>query len=112
MDQKKKAGAPMLIKFKTDYSMDRIARVEVIRETKESVYVPVNVRSFAGSCGKTERREAKRSEFAQYHDAWLDAHAYLVEKAEFEVEFARERLKGCEDKLKKIKGMKKPEEVE
>jgi hypothetical protein len=108
MDQKKTPATPMLVKFKTDYSGKTIERVEVIRETAASVYVAKN--SVFGNA-KGERRDAKRSEYAQYHDTWADAHAYLMERAEERVTDARNRLQQASGHLGNIKGMKQPEEL-
>lgn len=108
MNQKVKPAAPKLVKFKTAYSADSIEQVEVLRETAQCVFLPP-YRS-ASKAGKTERREAKHGEFAQYHDTWTSAHAYLLDKAADKVLAARDLLKRANDKIGNIKGMKPPKD--
>jgi hypothetical protein len=107
MDQESKPEVPGLIKFRTGYGADRIERVEVLRETSACVYLPRNA---TRGNPKGEQREAKLSEFAQYHDTWNAAHAYLIRKAEGDVDMARGRLEVARGKLGNIKGMKPPKE--
>ena len=101
-----------IIKYKTGCGADKIEQVEVLRETNVSVFLPVNARSLAGAKGVDERRDAKRSTYAQYHDTWEDAKAYLMAKAEGEVVAARRRLEQANSKLGNIKGMKPPKEAQ
>jgi hypothetical protein len=109
MNQKEKPATPMLVKFKTGYDATRIERIEAIRETAECVILPINGRTLKG---KVERREAKRSEWAQYHDTWVDAHAYLVERAEAQVQGLRLQLQRASGTVGNLKGMKQPEDAE
>lgn len=104
MDQKEKSLLP-LVKFKTGYSADKIERVEVLRETAQCVYLPSHCHR------KTERRDAKRSEYTQYHDTWAEAHTYLMQRAETAVIAARRSLELANTKLGNIKGMKPPKET-
>jgi hypothetical protein len=97
-----------IIKFKTSSAWStgpKIERVEVIRETEQSVFLPKS------RVGKTngERRAAKHSEWEQYHDTWEAARAYLLEIANDDVTAARLALERANGKLGNIKGMKKPE---
>ncbi|MGZ3351739.1 MAG: hypothetical protein ACXU89_22660 [Xanthobacteraceae bacterium] len=98
-----------IVKFKTSFSADKIEEIEVVRETEQSVFLPVNARFLAGKKGVNERRDAKRSTYVQYHDTWADAHAFLVGKAQREVESLRSRLEQAKGKLGQIKGMKPSE---
>lgn len=109
MNQEKKVGSQMLIRFRTNYSEDVIEKVEVIRETKEFVYVPSRPMS---KLQKAERREAKRSDFYNYHDTWEDAHSFLLERAEARVEGARERLERAQSHLESVKGIRQEVESE
>lgn len=97
-----------IMKFKTGYSADKIEEVEVLRETEQSVFLRVNSSSLAGRKGTNERRDAKRSTYVQYHDTWADAHAFLVGKAQRDVESLRSRLEQAKGRLGQIKGMKPP----
>lgn len=94
-----------IVKFKTGYSIDKIERVEVLRETDKCVYLPTN--SGYGK-GVDERREAKSTEYAQYHDTWADAHTHLLKKAEGRVKAARLHLETVNGQLGTVKGMKPP----
>ena len=108
MNQKTKPAAPKLVKFKTDYSAKTIEPIEVLRETAQCVYLaPHRPRAD----GKTERREAKLGDYAQYHDTWVEARAYLLRKAESDVKEARRQLELANGHLGNIKGMKPPKEV-
>jgi hypothetical protein len=100
-----KEAAPGLVKFKTGGINGGIERVEVIRETEACVYVPTQGWS---RTGKGERREAKRSDWTQYHDTWADAHAYLMGKAQSCVDSARRELEQANGRLGNVKGMKPP----
>ncbi|HBI70693.1 MAG TPA: hypothetical protein DDZ22_17315 [Massilia sp.] len=106
MKQAKTPASGGLIKFRTGYSANKVERVQVIRETAACVYVKSEGWQKGG---KSERREAKHGEFAQYHDTWLAAHAYLVEKAEAKVAAARKELERANGELGNIKGMKPKE---
>jgi hypothetical protein len=94
-----------IVKFKTGFTREPIERVEVLRETKASVYVPTN--GFQPK-GEKERREAKMTEYAQYHDTWEAAHEFLMVRAQAEVAKARRSLELANSKLGNIKGMKPP----
>jgi hypothetical protein len=98
-----------IVKYKTGWGDNKIERVEVLRETEASVYLARNSRVWSKD-EKGERREAKNSEFAQYHDTWEAAKSYLLAKAENELTKARRMLQRAQDKLGNIKGMKPPKD--
>jgi len=75
----------------------KIEEIEITRETEQSVFL-LNHR------GK-ECREAKKSDWHQYHDTWEAAHAALIGKAEVKIEDARARLQSAQDFLGNVKGM-------
>lgn len=97
-----------ITKYKTKWSKNSIERVEVLRETEAFVYVSTDGWT---KSGKGERRQAKLGEFAQYHNTWADAHAYLMADAENSVTHARSRLEQAKGHLGNIKGMKPPKEA-
>jgi len=109
VNQKVKPAAPKLVKFKTNYSAKTIVQVEVLRETTACVYLAPVGRQIKD---KGERREAKISDFAQYHDTWSDAHTYLMRRAESNVKEARRQLELANGHLGNVKGMKPPKEGE
>jgi hypothetical protein len=86
-----------MIKYRTVFN--EIEAVEVLRETKTQV-----VRAIGRHA--TERREAKRSEHYNWFDTWGEAHAFLIERAEAEVQALRNRLEQAKGRLGNIKGMK------
>jgi hypothetical protein len=98
-----------IIKYRTDHFADKIEKVEVLRETDACVYVPATGYRKSGS---GERRESKLSDYAQYHDTWADAHAYLLQKAERVVKSARQQLEAANGKLGNIKGMRPPKDAQ
>ena len=96
----------MIIKYLTGVDANgKIERVQCTRETAACVYLPTSARGNKNS----ERREAKKSEWAQYHDSWDEAHAYLIAEAESELDSIRRKLEAARGKLGSIKGMRKPE---
>lgn len=82
------------------YCREKIEEVEVIRETAACVYVH-------GWAGR-ESRFAKRSDFGNYFDTWEEAHQYLIDKAQKEVDGYRINLERAKGDLGNIKGLKKP----
>ena len=74
-----------------------IEEVEVIRETKQSVFLP------SGSMRR------KQSEIEEYYDTWEAAHAALTIKAERQVAAARRALESANAFAGNVKGMRKPE---
>ncbi|WP_306393416.1 hypothetical protein [Telluria beijingensis] len=107
MDQKTKLAPPTLVKFKTGHRAGVIERVEALRETPAFVVLPIVGRP-AGT--RREYREAKRGEFAQYHDSWGEAHAHLMSEAQIKVNAARRSLELANAAMGNIKGMKPPKE--
>jgi len=105
--KKPRPPKPTLKKFRTPYSANRIEEVMVIRETAAFVYVP---NEYATGEKKPERREAKSGEFAQYHDTWAAAHAYLIDRAQEKVRAARRQLELANAVLGNVKGLKPPKE--
>ena len=88
-----------MIKYRAEFN--NITPMEVVRETKLFVVLPEN------GLGR-ERKEAKRSDWSNYYDTWVEAHAALLLKADEAVTRARltlERVKGTQGQ---IKGMKDP----
>jgi hypothetical protein len=83
-----------MIKYRTRWS-DKIEIVTVDRETENSIW----------SAGQ---RSAKRSSYANYWDSWTEAHHFLLEKAEQEVNYARMKLERVKGTFGNIKGMKEP----
>lgn len=93
-----------MIKYRASSSWGRgIEAFEVVKETeKQIVYV-------SDWCGKrTENRVAKASSYNMWFDTWEEAHAYLVEKANNNVERLRLQLERAKGEAGQIRGMKKP----
>lgn len=88
-----------MLKYRT--SWDRIEAFEVERETEKMVILPAKN-------GQRSIRENKVSEYCRWHDTWEAAHAFLVAKAEKDVESLRMRLEQAKGKLGQIRGMKAP----
>jgi hypothetical protein len=86
-----------MIKYRTAWN--EIEALEVLRETNSQVVRAVGSHAI-------ERREAKRSEHYNWHDTWEDAHAFLIERAEAEVQTLRNQLEQAKGRLGNIKGMK------
>lgn len=82
----------MIEKWKTARWSEGIKSVLVERETETSVFID-------GS------RRAKRTSYTSYHDTWDEAHAYLLEIAERELNASRKALEAAQGRHEKIKGM-------
>ena len=89
-------------KFKTSKYGTEIEPVEVVRETDAFVIFPPY------RPGGKERRTAKCTDYERYHDTWEDARAFLLSRAEQDVQSARRRLEVANGTLGNVKGMKKP----
>lgn len=87
--------------YRTGGWSELIDRVEVERSTDACVFVKSAHR-------KAGERQAKRSEYYQYHETWAAAHAYLLDKAEKSLASALVRLQEAQGKLGNIKGIKEP----
>lgn len=88
----------MITKYKTNYSSNKIERVEIVRETAKQVVL-------LRYDGK-ERREAKESDWGSYFDTWEEAHSYLMGKWERKIKHARAHLESIKGTYGNIKGMK------
>lgn len=87
-----------MLKYRTYWG--KITPIEVIRETEKTVVLP-------GHRGR-EIREAKRSEWQNWHDTWEDARQFLLNKAQSRVDSLRAQLERAKGELGNIKGMKAP----
>jgi hypothetical protein len=92
-----------IIKYRT-FSTNSIERIEVLRETEQSVFLPSTL-----TCG--ERRESKIGSYWSYHDSWEAALAYLISEAEKKVRTSQLRLNAAKGALNQLKGMKPPKEA-
>lgn len=86
-------------KYKTGGWKELIEECDALRETEHFVYLK-------GSLG--ERRVAKRGEYDNYFNSWEEAHNFLLERAEAEVEGYQNRLESAKGRLDNIKVLKKP----
>lgn len=87
-----------MIKYKTSFLFDEIETIEIEGETKTQVILP-------SKNGKPSRRERKKSSFVNYHDSWDEAHKYLLEHAEKEIENLRKETEKAQEKIEKIRRM-------
>ena len=82
-----------MIKYRTGgFGNKLIEKVEVERETEVSVWI-------------NGRRNAKDSSWYKYFNSWNEAHSFLIEKAESDVEAATNRLRRASANLQKIKSL-------
>jgi hypothetical protein len=84
-----------MIKYRT--RCNTIKKVEIIRETKNSVFVKDQ---------EGQRREAKRSSWDNWHDSFEDAKAFLVENAEREVAAAQAVFERWQAKLAQARALR------
>lgn len=83
------------------YGLGLIREVEVTRETEKCVYL-------LGLNGK-EFRQMKESRYGKIHETWEEAHQFLIDKAQAEIDSLRKQLERAHGKLGLIKRLKKPE---
>jgi tryptophanyl-tRNA synthetase len=95
-------GAKM-IKYRT---LDgRIEAHEVLQETDKMVVLAPKT---SANSFKHERKEAKRSDWQNWHDTWGEAKLFLIEDVQKELDALRLRLGSLMDKFNNIKGMVGP----
>ena len=105
----------MMVKWKTcRYRNAEIERVECVRETEKAVWVLEYPWTFDGGRGTkppTERRRMKQGDGDNYHDTWDAAHAFLMARAETELDSARSRLAQAQGTHGNVKGLRRPAEA-
>ena len=89
----------MIIKWKTGGFNALIARVECTRETDASIFL---------MSGTRERREAKRSAYYVYHDSWVEARDYLLEKEKSKEIAARSKADKALEQIQFLESMAEP----
>ena len=92
-----------IIKYKTQF--DSIKRVEVLRETENSVFI-------AGGMKMQCMKEAKRGSFWSYHNSWEEDKAHLVSIEELKVKSAQVSLDSEKIQLEKVKSLKNQEDAD
>lgn len=85
-----------MIKYRT--RSDKIEALEIERETDKQVVLPAKN-------GCRSYRENKVSDWSNWHDTWEAAHAFLVEKAERDIDSLHTRIERAKERLERIKGM-------
>lgn len=89
-----------MVKYQIEFG--KIKTLEVLRETKASVFVK------EGMSPSGERKISKRSEWSSIHDTWADAKQHLLVDAESKLRAARRSLELAQARIGNIKGMKPP----
>ncbi|KKN75898.1 hypothetical protein LCGC14_0376060 [marine sediment metagenome] len=92
-----------MVKYKTSGWGNDIDKIEIIRETKHSVWI--KGKRWGESC---EQRCQKATRWDIYHNSWATAHAHLLGRATRNVESAKDRLEECEQNLREIQALKEP----
>ena len=75
----------------SDYRIDEL---EVIKETEKQVVFIENNR---------ESREAKRSDYASWHDTKEEAREVMINRQRLKIEGYQRQIKYCEEHIEKIK---------
>ena len=89
-----------MYKYKTVRYKAAIEKVEIIRESKQCVWI------YWGN-GLKEYRQNKLSSYEIYHDSWQLAYDYLLDRSERDVRSAKDRLKRAKETLEKTKVLTK-----
>jgi hypothetical protein len=82
--------------YTTSWSGGRIDEVEIVRETKSSVFL------------KDTRRRRKVTDSERYCDTWKEAHDWLIGVAERRLSTARRQLEIAQGFSGNVRGMKEP----
>ena len=93
-------------KYKTESYSSKITEVEFVRETGSFI----TVREIDWDKKTRERREKKISSYSKYHDTWLDAKQFLLERHRNEIQRLGARIQAERSELEKIDSMKQPKE--
>jgi hypothetical protein len=86
-----------MIKYRTAFG--QITEIEVEKETEKFVILKQ-----AGMTGKP-RREAKRSDWQNYHDSWEDAKTFLINEAKQKVSMAESVLLKAKNHLQNMEAL-------
>lgn len=91
----------MITKYLALYIINKIEKVQIIRETEKSVFVS---NKFDENDSKVYK-EAKFSTSQSYHDSWWGARKALLDRANQNVKSAKHQLDAANRKLKRIEQM-------
>lgn len=86
-----------MIKYRTGGYLKKIEVIEIVKETAKQV-------TFKTERGG-ERREAKRSEWKNWHDSFEEAKQFLLTKAENDLQALQQRVEDYKVELEKIKAL-------
>ena len=89
-------------KINIKWMRPEIEEIDVIRETEKQVVMNSDWRG-------RERREAKVSEFYEYHNTWIEAYGRLLELASKRIVVAEKSLYEANQNYSDIVVMKHPE---
>lgn len=92
--------------YKVNSTWEEITAVEAVKVTEKQI----TYRQW-DDCRKKfyERRSLKMSDYSQFFPTWKQAHEYLLQRTERQIEVIRRQLESYEDKLRNIQRMKQPE---
>ena len=93
-----------MIKYRVCYG--QIKAMEVLRETKSSVFLPSQ--SWVNGT-RVERREAKSSSVSAWFDSWEEAKQYTVDRAKREIESAEWSLARKKKELERVMALSEEE---
>ena len=85
-----------MIKYRTRFN--EIEAFEIVRETENQVILMLD--------NGRENRSNKVTDLTNWFDTWEEAHAFLVDQAQRDVDSLRMRLTQANGRLGQIKGMK------
>ncbi len=86
-------------RYQTNHWDIKIEEIDVIRETDVFMILPQEGR-------RKERREAKESDYHLYHETWVAAHAYLLQRAKDRITSTKSEWERQINELKIIENMK------
>jgi hypothetical protein len=96
--------------WKTERHSSKIERVECTRVSALSVWFMRQAFVIGGKQpAPVETKAGRRGVNTNYHSTWLEAHAHLMEDAQFAVQSKRRQLELANAYLGNVKGLKAPD---
>lgn len=88
-----------MIKYRTRFG--EIQAIEIARETATMIVMP----------GASARKEAKRSDWSNWHDSWKDARNWILSEARLKVEHALGNLETARNRLAEAEAIPERDDV-
>jgi len=96
-----------IYKYRTRWT-DTIECFEVVKETPKQVVYLNHRRWSIGDSVLKEEREAKQSEYNNWHDTFEEAQDFLIAKSQSQIDSAKRQIDVARSNIDLVKKMKDP----